>query len=125
MKHYIHNKIIYSCIKMNSSYICNCGCSVVFTVQSNVRGCLIQLTPDSYIIEDRIVGDKWSNYIGNLTSWAELKNKIIFKNQTLINNNVVNNNISNVWLHLYNQYIRINVFEDLYPQTQLQFVYIH
>ena len=48
---------------MNSSYICNCGCQVVFTVQSNKRGCLIQLTPDSYIIEDRIVGDKWSNYI--------------------------------------------------------------
>ena len=108
---------------MNSSYICNCGCQVVFTVQSNKRGCLIQLTPDSYIIEDRIVGDKWSNYIGHLTTWAELKNKIIFKNQNLIN--VVNNNISNVWLHLYNQYIRINVFEDLYPQTQLQFVYIH
>jgi hypothetical protein len=110
---------------MNSSYICNCGCQVVFTVQSNKRGCLIQLTPDSYIIEDRMVGDKWSNYIGNLTTWTELKNKIIFKNQILINNNVVNNNISNVWLHLYNQYIRINVFEDLYPQTQLQFVYIH
>jgi len=72
-----------------------------------------------------MVGDKWSNYIGNLTTWTELKNKIIFKNQILINNNVVNNNISNVWLHLYNQYIRINVFEDLYPQTQLQFVYIH
>jgi hypothetical protein len=108
---------------MNSSYICNCGCQVVFTIQSNKRGCLIQLTPDSYIIEDRMVSDKWSNYIGHLTTWAELKNKIIFKNQTLIN--VVNNNISNVWLHLYNQYIRINVFEDLYPQTQLQFVYIH
>jgi hypothetical protein len=70
-----------------------------------------------------MVSDKWSNYIGHLTTWAELKNKIIFKNQILIN--VDNNNISNVWLHLYNQYIRINVFEDLYPQTQLQFVYIH
>ena len=108
---------------MNSSYICNCGCQVVFTVQSNKRGCLIQLTPDSYIIEDRIVGDKWSNYIGNLTTWAELKNKIIFKNQNLIN--VVNNNISNVWLHLYNQYIRRNVFAELYPQAELQIVYIH
>jgi hypothetical protein len=106
---------------MNSSYICNCGCQVVFTVQSNMRGCLIKLTPDSYIIEDRLVGDTWTNYIGQLRTWSELKNKIISKNQNLINNN---NNGANVWLHLYNQYIQRNIFADLSPQTQLQFVYI-
>lgn len=106
---------------MNSSYICNCGCQVVFTVQSNMRGCLIKLTPESYIIEDRLVGDTWTNYIGQMRTWSELKNKIISKNQNLINNN---NNGANVWLHLYNQYILRNVFADLSPQTQLQFVYI-
>ena len=114
---------------MNSSYICNCGCSVVFTVYGNMRGCLIQLTPDSYIIEDLIVGDRWSNHIGHLRTWSEFKNKIISKNQYYINNdnnnNNNNNNGPNVWIHLYNQYIRRNVFSELYPQTQLHFVYIH
>jgi hypothetical protein len=114
---------------MNSSYICNCGCQVVFTVQSNVRGCLIKLTPESYIIEDRIVNDTWTNHIGHLRTWSELKNKIISKAQYLINhnmdnNNNNNNNIPNLWLHLYNQYIRRNIFSDLCPQTELQFVYI-
>ncbi len=109
---------------MNSSYICNCGCHVVFTIQSNMRGCLIQLTPESYIIEDRLVGDKWSNYIGHLRTWSELKNKIISKNQNLIDNNNNNNN-PNVWLHLYNQYIRRNVFDELNYQTALEFIYIH
>jgi hypothetical protein len=88
-----------------------------------MRGCLIQLTPDSYIIEDRIVCDKWTNYIGDLRTWTELKNKIISKNQNFINNN--NNNNSNVWLHLYNQYIRRNVFDQINYQTALQIVYIH
>ena len=117
---------------MNSSYICNCGCHIVFTIYSNMRGCLIQLTPDSYIIEDRIVGETWTNHIGHLRTWAELKNKIISKNQQLFNNNGMNdnngmngNNIPNVWLHLYNQYIRLNVFGQLNAQTPLQFVYIH
>lgn len=110
---------------MNSSYICNCGCLLVFTVYSNVRGCLIQLTQDSYIVEDKIVGDNWSNHIGNLTTWCELKNKIISKTEYL-NNNIINtnNNVPNVWLHLYNQYIRSNVFSELYSQTELYFVYI-
>ena len=116
---------------MNSSYICNCGCLVVFTVHSNMRGCLIQLTPDAYIIEDRLVGDTWINHIGHLRTWSELKNKIISKTQYLINNNNYNNNeyiinnAPNVWLHLYNQYIRRNVFAELYPQNELQIVYIH
>ena len=110
---------------MNASYICNCGCSVVFTVHSNMRGCIIQLNPDSYIIEDRLVVDNWSNHIGHLRTWSELKNKIISKNQYL--NNIIDNNNnrgSNLWLHLYNQYIRRNIFENLCPQTQLQFIYI-
>lgn len=110
---------------MNFSYICNCGCSVVFTVNSNIRGCLIQLTPYSYIVEDLLVGDSWSNHIGDLRIWSDFKNKIISKNQYL-NNNIDNNNIRgpNVWLHLYNQYIKRNVFPDLSPQTQLKFIYI-
>lgn len=111
---------------MNSSYICNCGCSVVFTVIGNMRGCAIQLNANSLIVEDLIVGDTWSNHIGHLRTWSEFKNKIISKNQNL-NNNIDNNNNNrpNVWLHLYNQYIRRNVFENLCPQTELRFIYIH
>lgn len=112
---------------MNSSYICNCGCLLVFTVHSNVRGCLIQLTPESYIVEDHIVGDTWSNHIGHLRTWSELKNKIISKTEYLNNNNIYTNHINNApnaWLHLYNQYIRRNTFSELYPQTQLHFIYI-
>ena len=123
MKHYIHIKNIIFQYKMNSSYICNCGCSVVFKVVGNMRGCLIQLTPYSFIVEDLIVGDRWSNHIGHLRTWSEFKNKIISKYGNLNNN--INNNCPNVWLHLYNQYIRQNVFENLGPQTELHFIYIH
>lgn len=112
---------------MNSSYICNCGCSLVFKVVGNMRGCLIQMTPYSFIVEDIIVGDRWSNHIEHLRTWGEFKNKIISKNENLHNNinNNNNNNYPNVWLHLYNQYINRNVFENLHPETGLQFIYIN
>jgi len=90
-----------------------------------MRGCLIQLTPYSFIVEDIIVGDRWSNHIGHLRTWGEFKNKIISKNENLHNNINNNNNHPNVWLHLYNQYINRNVFENLHPETGLQFIYIH
>jgi len=89
-----------------------------------MRGCAIQLTPHSLIVEDLIVGDTWSTHIGHLRTWSEFKNKIISKHQYL--NNIDNNNRGpNIWLHLYNQYIRRNVFENLCPQTELRFIYIH
>jgi len=105
---------------MNSSYICNCGCHVIFTIQSNVRGMLIQLTPDCFILEDRLVGeDRWSNYLGHLRTWGELKNKIISKTES--NNQ---QRLPNVWIHLYNSYIRNNTYENIHHHTPLHFIYL-
>lgn len=73
---------------MNSSYICQCGCRLIFQVRSNERGCLIALPqhPIHFILEDRLVGDLWRNYIGNVPTWADFKNTIMHQLEQVILN---------------------------------------
>ena len=68
---------------MNALYVCNCGCNVMFKINSNERGLLIHLNPLSYLLQDKLVNDSWSNYIGNIRTWGELKNTIIYNNKWL------------------------------------------
>ena len=132
--------------------MCNCGCNVVFNVRSNIRGVLIQFHNLSFILEDKLYNDSWENYIGGLRTWGEFKNKIINKiqnmdnnnnpiprenninpiardNNNLIiryNNNNNNNNIEpNIWLHLYNEYLHNNQYQNIHHNSLLQTIYIY
>ena len=148
---------------MNSTYMCNCGCNVVFNVRSNIRGVLIQFHNLSFILEDKLYNDSWENYIGGLRTWGEFKNKIISKIQNMYNNNIIdimdnnnnpiprenninpiainnnnliirnnnnnnnnNNNIEpNIWLHLYNEYVHNNQYQNIHHNALLQTIYIY
>jgi hypothetical protein len=132
--------------------MCNCGCNVVFKVSSNIRGVLIQFHNLSFILEDKLYYDSWENYIGGLRTWGEFKNKIISKiqnmdnnhnpnpnpiarenninnnninNNNINNNNINNNNQPNIWLHLYNQYVHNNPYQNIPHDDLLQTIYIY
>ena len=89
-----------------SSYICNCGCELIFKIlPGQPRGCLLQLDNLTFILEDRLYNDSWYNYIGHLRTWGEFKNKITNKyhlyidiiNAELVrNNNNIDNNNNNI-----------------------------
>jgi len=113
---------------------------VVFNVNSNIRGALIRFHQLSFILEDRLYNDTWENYFGGLRTWGEFKNKIIGKIQNMDNNNIIvrdnnnnpilrdnnNNNFQpNIWLHLYNEYIRNDPYQNIPNNTILQTIYIY
>ena len=114
-------------------YTCTCGCGVIFKIISNIRGYLIKLNEHTHLLEDRLANDEWRNYIGHLRTWGELKNKIISKQllgaQRMRDNNSIQGNMQeqdgNVWLHLYNQIIRDNLYEAIGHNQQLNIIYIH
>ena len=117
--------------------MCYCGCNVVFNVNSNIRGALIRFHELYFILEDKLYNDNWENYIGGLLTWGEFKNKIIGKIQSINNNHPIrdnnnhpirdNNNhpIPNVWLHLYNQYIRDDSYQNIHHHALMQTIYIY
>jgi hypothetical protein len=117
--------------------MCYCGCNVVFHVTSNIRGALIRFHELYFILEDKLYNDNWEKYIGGLLTWGEFKNKIIGKTQIMNNNHPIrdnnnhpfsnNNNhlVSNVWLHLYNQYIRDDSYQNIPDHTLMQTIYIY
>ena len=121
-------------------YACTCGCGVTFKIISNIRGYLIKLNEHTHLLEDRLINDEWRNYIGHLRTWGELKNKIISKlgSERMRDNNMQSNNMQsnnmqsaqgtqdgNVWLHLYNQIIRDNLYEAIGHNQPLNIIYIH
>ena len=120
--------------------MCNCGCNVVFKVSSNIRGALIQIHNLSFILEDKLYNDSWENYFGGLRTWGEFKNKIIGNFQNMDNNNIIvrdnnnnnpilrdnNNNFQpNIWLHLYNEYILNDPYQNIPHNNILQTIYIY
>ena len=111
------NNSYYNC------YTCTCGCGVIFKIISNIRGYLIKLNEHTHLLEDRLVNDEWRNYIGHLRTWGELKNKIISKLGMRDNN--MPQGVGNVWLHLYNQIIRDNLYEAISSNQPLNVIYIH
>jgi hypothetical protein len=112
-----NNNGYYNC------YTCTCGCGVIFKIISNIRGYLIKLNEHTHL---------WRNYIGHLRTWGELKNKIISK-QLMNRERMRDNNMQsvqgmqdgNVWLHLYNQIIRDNLYEAISSNQPLNVIYIH
>jgi hypothetical protein len=119
----LHNSY-YNC------YTCTCGCGVTFKIISNIRGYLIKLNEHTHLLEDRLINDEWRNYIGHLRTWGELKNKIISKlgGERMRYNNMQSaqgTQEGNVWLHLYNQIIRDNLYEAIGHNQPLNIIYIH
>ena len=112
-------------------YTCTCGCGVMFKIISNIRGYLIKLNEHTHLLEDRLINDEWRNYIGHLRTWGELKNKIISKQMLGRERMRSDNNMQsgmqdgNVWLHLYNQIIRDNLYEAIGHNQPLNIIYIH
>jgi hypothetical protein len=106
-------------------YTCTCGCGVIFKIISNIRGYLIKLNEHTHLLEDRLVNDEWRNYIGHLRTWGELKNKIISKMGVGMRDNNMPQGVGNVWLHLYNQIIRDNLYEAISSNQPLNVIYIH